>query len=1103
MKIRSIHIDGFGLLRNCSLELSGPVTVIYGPNEAGKSTLMGFIRSVLFGIPTRANAGERYEPPGGGAHGGSLVLETDEGELVRVTRRVADSAGKGRSPAGGAVTVTLPDGTSGGEELLQPLLGGVSGEQFRNLFAFSLTELQELRTLTGDELGSYLYSAGLGVKASAVLAAERKLTQEMEALYKPRGKNQELNRVLQAAAELEADFRRSKAAAGRYNEMTDESERLEAGIAAAERELAGVRTRLAFLEAASQAREHWLRRETVRRELRELPAFASFPEEAVRRLDGLLEERERLAAQADSLVARIRHLESERDAAAETSVRDGEVLSRRSELELLLEQAGSYRSAVRQADELRAETAQVQELLEQVLRQLGDGWSEPQLAAQAVTVQRREEAREWRERFVAVIRAAAVAEAEAAELGRGAEEAAGRRRELESEREAWRRKLAVRFPEEAREQARGLSALIRELRGDIRQAAALRQELAHLEQRERELLLARQAADPQRGGADTAAAALRRFAWLTGAVALALPGALLALGEPLPAAAGFVLLAALAGSMAVLGRSRSPSSAKRGRGRGLPLEDSAQDPWQRRRQDIAGDLARLSGQALRRLQTGAVLPDIAKALAASGGTAPDPLDESWPDRLEQAADEWAEALRELERREERWREADRSAADAASQQAAAETKLAQARAEVERLQEDWRRWLSGFGISAAMSPETVPELFRLLDEGHGLLARKRKLGAALDTLLGETERFAADVCRLLGLEARADIPLALKQWKFAAEQAEERQRQRREREQELAGLHEERQAVVGAAARNEDRLRALLAEAGADNEETFRQLAAQFQRRNALEEERKRLDALLEAAIGSSRLEDLNGLLRTTRAQELADELRSMEREAERLQQLANDLRDRKGRLSGELAKLTEGAEHADKLQRLEEEKARIREHADRWAVLALCAGLFRKARETYERERQPGVLKRASEYVSVMTEGRYRRVLVPVGEKKLIVERDTGEYVESSLLSRGTAEQLYLAVRFALADEYARKGRSPLPIVMDDIFVNFDMGRLRSSLAVLERIGETHQIILFTCHRHVVDALRETVGNHQFIALEGVSNSALSPAIIAKRAIE
>ena len=58
MQLREIHIDGFGVF--CDKHVTGltsGVNVVYGPNEFGKSTLLAFLRRILFGfrVPSSAN----------------------------------------------------------------------------------------------------------------------------------------------------------------------------------------------------------------------------------------------------------------------------------------------------------------------------------------------------------------------------------------------------------------------------------------------------------------------------------------------------------------------------------------------------------------------------------------------------------------------------------------------------------------------------------------------------------------------------------------------------------------------------------------------------------------------------------------------------------------------------------------------------------------------------------------------------------------------------------------------------------------------------------------------------------------------------------------
>ncbi|MFO0425977.1 MAG: ATP-binding protein, partial [Planctomyces sp.] len=70
--------------------------------------------------------------------------------------------------------------------------------------------------------------------------------------------------------------------------------------------------------------------------------------------------------------------------------------------------------------------------------------------------------------------------------------------------------------------------------------------------------------------------------------------------------------------------------------------------------------------------------------------------------------------------------------------------------------------------------------------------------------------------------------------------------------------------------------------------------------------------------------------------------------------------------------------------------------------------------------------------------------------------------------LSGGTREQLFLSIRFALVREFARRGVE-LPLVMDDLFVNFDQERTDAAAdCLIEIAAEGQQVLFFTCHEHL-----------------------------------
>jgi uncharacterized protein YhaN len=205
--------------------------------------------------------------------------------------------------------------------------------------------------------------------------------------------------------------------------------------------------------------------------------------------------------------------------------------------------------------------------------------------------------------------------------------------------------------------------------------------------------------------------------------------------------------------------------------------------------------------------------------------------------------------------------------------------------------------------------------------------------------------------------------------------------------------------------------------------------------------------------------------------------------ELAQLEQRLLEVRHETGRVEERIAMMEKSAERSRALSRQETILARIDEAAEQWAVITLCRALLDETRRIYETERQPEVLRQASAFFKVMTEGRYIRVIAPLDGGEIQVERADSVRLAPQLLSRGSAEQLYLSMRLALVREYANHV-DPLPVVFDDIFVNFDPARSRTSLQALQQLCATHQVLLFTCHPHLVKQVEETVPDAKIFPL-------------------
>jgi uncharacterized protein YhaN len=163
-------------------------------------------------------------------------------------------------------------------------------------------------------------------------------------------------------------------------------------------------------------------------------------------------------------------------------------------------------------------------------------------------------------------------------------------------------------------------------------------------------------------------------------------------------------------------------------------------------------------------------------------------------------------------------------------------------------------------------------------------------------------------------------------------------------------------------------------------------------------------------------------------------------------------------------------------------------ELAGRTAELTVSVGTYRKLRlaiallsqeiERYRTEHQGPVLGRASELFPRLTLGRYKGLQVGFDEKDqqiLLCVTDGGREVSVSGLSDGTRDQLYLSLRVATLERYLERGPA-LPIVLDDVLIHFDDARAAAALEVLGELATHTQVLFFTHHARIVELARQHV---------------------------
>ncbi|CAN97346.1 hypothetical protein sce7177 [Sorangium cellulosum So ce56] len=358
VKILELHLLAFGPFTDLRLDFSSPspgLHVVYGPNEAGKSTALRAIRGLLYGIP--------HITPDAHLHhntdlrvGGRLAGRGDA--ALALVRR------KGR-----VKTLRDPDDNPLDDAALAPVLGGVTEELFRTSFGLTHETLRQgaeaLLQGKGD-VGQSLFGAGLGGPGLQQLLAT--LRQEADEIFTPQARTRPLNEAIKAfeaarngarsAAHPPADWTRKRQ---EIDEQRAEQERVDAELRALRSTDKRLRRALRVLPLL-EARRAILGRRAA------LGHVVLLPESAQRDREDAQDRAADASAQASRLRADIAELEV-RHAALEVPASLADLDA--GAIDGLVTRLGSHRKAAVDLPRVRAELHGVEEDARAILRRLG------------------------------------------------------------------------------------------------------------------------------------------------------------------------------------------------------------------------------------------------------------------------------------------------------------------------------------------------------------------------------------------------------------------------------------------------------------------------------------------------------------------------------------------------------------------------------------------------------------------------------------------------------------------------------------------------------------------------------------------------------------
>jgi uncharacterized protein YhaN len=1035
MKITDIQIDQFGVWQDLSLRLTDPgISVFYGPNEAGKSTLMRFVRAMLYGFRP---ADERSAGPDGVYRRCSGGLRVEHKGHDYEIRRESYAATRGRLSING----TEHGGTA--EERLNRLLSGAKEGLYENVFAIGLEELQQLGTLSGEEVARHIYGLSLGSEGRRILsahAAAQRETTRLADIETGRGVISDLSEQLE---KVDRDLENVHISTERLSRLADERTEIFEQIDTRKKKQTNCERNIRGCQFMDRVWGPWKKQRELRRELESLPSFTGLSEDSLDHFDEIELELEEVSNERTRLAEEARKLEEEAE---------------KSDVETAFEE---HVCAIRTQLERQEDVRKVEKRIEDVRR----GREERKRELQANLAQLEADVTwDGLERFD-------VSSSALSSLLNAGEKY---RQSLRLRARAIKRYQSVQKTADSRKGLwqTGIARLngrsITEVQLEARRRLDALEELAALRSKESRLaeteaiLLEQMQEFPRRRDLPDYFWAVLWVLGISGAVLcfyglLSLQSDTL-VGQNTAWIVGlcYMLLGLCCGAFT------------------WTLNDHFRqfqewDPSRvrRRLEDIQADRERAL-RDIRRL-IGFELPEQAARNQVSVGE-PEQIDEedvinlirkrvAELDELEQLGQRVAKDTERLSRYKERLQFWQRT---------------------VTHSRREWTDLLQRLGLRDSLKITAAFDVWqRVAEIQRAWIVWQNQAGVSQrdEAIVREFKEEVARLHKLLPVAntKTSDPHELLAQWDLRLKQVDAARRERRRMLQDARQRRRDAERFDPTIDSLRARRLSILSRAGAADRD---ELASQIKSLKRRSELARLLDdarrAVEEAAATEPELaiveDDLLRFDPTRNTATIAQNRTDMKQLDDQLQ----SLHERLGQIKREIQQIEEDASLETLSRRRKRVAIELRDATNRWTASRLAGSAIDRVRRRFERHCQPDTLKAASDYLERLTCGKYRNVWAPLGEKHLVIDDDAGSSFKVEHLSSGTREQLFLAVRMATIRELSEQGME-LPMVLDDVLVNFDQTRTEAAVeTLLDFADEGQQVLFFTCHQHLAQMFED-----------------------------
>ncbi|MDR0391767.1 MAG: AAA family ATPase [Planctomycetaceae bacterium] len=1120
MKINGFEIERFGIWSGLTVsKLFDGVNVFYGVNEAGKSTIMEFIRAELYGFNenrrqyARRTGGQNYSLEAAVDHDGNPLYAIAGGELQLESASGIYNLRRMFHPDGidhfETTDIRNANGEKEGLQLLRVLISGVDEQTFNNVFAIGLDEIQRIGTLNDTDASEMLFQLSVGMERVSIVDAIKELTNRRNRILNPlenENKPSQLTQLINERKKILNEIDESKLLVREYVRVKDELKITDRSVAILEDELAVLEREKRLYEIARLAEPMWIKRNKIRHEIDKMGNVSVVPDETILRLDKLTNELTENRKILQTVKAEYNNAKKEIESQPVNEL----LLKFASRLEVLIEEESRILEIDSQIasieNEIKSVTSRIADADNLIKR--GRRTSSANIAV-APTISPYYEDRPVvanSNEHDSITSTSSVSKNIFAGYRSAARTMSKARRRLQHTKEKYTEILGRAKalgnklkPELTNRNVNSINEAInnaKELTTALRQRQTISQHLSEMSLVHRDLHRA---------------------------------NAVLVQNQTMPA--WQIAITGLFGVLGVI-----PAGLAIFEAAGLRAFEMGIHPYL-----IFGGLL-LSGSVVaykfiseksnagklkqnqRQLNGLIAQMNHAKQEAADiDSRFPDVISNSIESRCREAQAE-LQLLEKLLPIENQYQEAN-------NQLKKIELRLQRCKELQSAALKRWQDWLLSVDLPIDWFPSRVRDLVEHNESAQELRRELERLRLLLDQRTNEMKSITDRIDRVInnaGLTFADDVSYVdiLRNIKSMLETNEAAVKNRDKLKLGLKPIRIRWRNTVSQLRKVQTSISDLLRQYRVKNVDDIRELNKLHQKHRKLLHQEQGVQREIDAAIGNFCSENVIGdILEPRIEQKLREEFAQTKNRIDAGIEIVNDnsetndteineanLNDQfdddiindddgvdverlltidqlltsvskridsqveklragieaRGKLLEQLKLMTEDQTFYQKRRELAVIEERIRLLKIDWQVFSVCCLMLDLIRESYERERQPKTLAEASELLKKLTEGKYVRIWVPLGERTLMIDDALGNTCDVGWISRGTRELLFIALRLALANAFAQHG-SVLPIILDDVLVNFDTKRSKAMAKLLIEYAKSgRQIFVFTCHEHV-----------------------------------